>query len=354
MLCLGIETSCDETALALVSDGQCIASTLGSQVKLHTLFGGVVPELASREHYRFIGPLYDNLMLQAGISLDEIDVIAVTRGPGLLGALLIGLAFAKGLSFAGNKPLLGINHLHAHLLVAGIETPIEYPALGLLISGGHTHIYKIDAPDVFTLLGKTLDDAAGEACDKFAKMLGLSYPGGVMLDKLAQQGIAESDIFPRPYTQVVSLDFSFSGLKTAAAQYLKQHPQLIDLGKKYCLDTNTAVPKELCNVCASYLLAVAETLYIKMEKALHQYAEEIHTIIIAGGVAASTTVRNIMINLATSYNKKLLLPSPGLCTDNGIMIAYVGEILAEKGYRHPFDIAAVPRGQLIPDDMMQV
>lgn len=351
MLCLGIETSCDETAFALVNDGKCLGSIIGSQSKLHTLFGGVVPELASREHYRCIGPLYSKLIEEVGISLEEVDVIAVTRGPGLLGALLVGLSFAKGLCVASNKPIIGINHLHAHLLVANFETPIEYPALGLLISGGHTNSYKIEAPDHFVLLGKTLDDAAGEVCDKFAKMLGLSYPGGAILDRLAQLGIADPSLFPRPYTHTADLDFSFSGLKTAASKYLQQHPHLVEAGRNYSA-TKEGV-EELYNVCSSYLLAVAETLYIKMEKALFQYDHEIHTVIIAGGVAASTYIREHMRKLAKKYNKKFVLPSEKLCTDNAIMVAYMGEMLAKRGYHHRLNVPAVPRGQYIPDDMIQ-
>ena len=216
MLCLGIESSCDETALALVRDGRPLGAELATQADLHSLFGGVVPELASREHYRFIGALYDKLMRSCGVTLRDVDVIAVTRGPGLLGALLVGTAFAKGLALGANKPVLAINHLHAHLLAAGLEHELTYPSLGLLVSGGHTHIYRINAPDALTLLGRTLDDAAGEACDKFAKMLGLPYPGGVLLDALACRGEADPTLFPRPYTRNANLYFSFIGLKTSS------------------------------------------------------------------------------------------------------------------------------------------
>ena len=198
MLCLGIETSCDETALALVRDGKCVESVLATQMDVHALFGGVVPEIASREHYRFLGALYDELMRRTGLTLADVDVVAVTRGPGLLGALLVGVAFAKGLSLAGNKPLIAVNHLHAHLLAVGLEHELLYPLLGLLVSGGHTHIYRVDAPESLELLGHTLDDAAGEACDKFAKMLGLPYPGGVLLDRLAQRGAADAHLFRTP------------------------------------------------------------------------------------------------------------------------------------------------------------
>ena len=292
MLCLGIETSCDETALALVRDGKCVESVLATQMDVHALFGGVVPEIASREHYRFLGALYDELMRRTGLTLADVDVVAVTRGPGLLGALLV---FAKGLSLAGNKPLIAVNHLHAHLLAVGLEHELLYPLLGLLVSGGHTHIYRIDAPESLELLGHTLDDAAGEACDKFAKMLGLPYPGGVLLDRLAQRGAADAHLFPRPYTHVDNLDFSFSGLKTAALTYLNEHPVLVEEGRRVREAGTDSASPALCDVCASYMLAVAETLSLKMEKAFHRERQKgITGIVVAGGVAANTQVRAAM------------------------------------------------------------
>lgn len=352
MLCLGIETSCDETALALVKDGKCVESVLATQMDVHALFGGVVPEIASREHYRFLGALYDELMRRTGLTLADVDVIAVTRGPGLLGALLVGVAFAKGLSLAGNKPLIAVNHLHAHLLAVGLEHELEYPLLGLLVSGGHTHIYRIDAPESLDLLGHTLDDAAGEACDKFAKMLGLPYPGGVLLDRLAQRGTADPRLFPRPYTHVDNMDFSFSGLKTAALTYLNEHPALMEEGRRVRdAGTDSASPA-LCDVCASYMLAVAETLSLKMEKAFYRERPKgITGIIVAGGVAANTQVRAAMHALAEKVGKPLLLPSRFLCTDNAVMIAHAGELLARKGYGQGLSFPAIPRGQKLPDDL---
>ena len=327
MLCLGIETSCDETALALVRDGKCVESVLATQMDVHALFGGVVPEIASREHYRFLGALYDELMRRTGLTLADVDVVAVTRGPGLLGALLVGVAFAKGLSLAGNKPLIAVNHLHAHLLAVGLEHELLYPLLGLLVSGGHTHIYRIDAPESLELLGHTLDDAAGEACDKFAKMLGLPYPGGVLLDRLAQRGTADAHLFPRPYTHVDNLDFSFSGLKTAALTYLNEHPVLVEEGRRVREAGTDSASPALCDVCASYMLAVAD------------------------GVAANTQVRAAMHVLAEKVGKPLLLPSRFLCTDNAVMIAHAGELLACKGYGQGLAFPAIPRGQKLPDDL---
>ena len=297
MLCLGIETSCDETALALVRDGKCVESVLATQMDVHALFGGVVPEIASREHYRFLGALYDELMRRTGLTLADVDAVAVTRGPGLLGALLVGVAFAKGLSLAGNKPLIAVNHLHAHLL-------------------------------------------------------GLPYPGGVLLDRLAQRGTADAHLFPRPYTHVDNLDFSFSGLKTAALTYLNEHPVLVEEGRRVREAGTDSASPALCDVCASYMLAVAETLSLKMEKAFHRERQKgITGIVVAGGVAANTQVRAAMHVLAEKVGKPLLLPSRFLCTDNAVMIAHAGELLACKGYGQGLAFPAIPRGQKLPDDL---
>jgi len=354
MLCLGIESSCDETALALVRDGACVDAVLASQVDVHALFGGVVPELASREHYRFIGPLYDTLMRQTGLTLDDVDVIAVTRGPGLLGALLVGVAFAKGLAAGSGKPLVGVNHLHAHLMAASLEHDIAYPALGLLVSGGHTHTYRIDGPTRLSLIGRTLDDAAGEACDKFAKLLGLPYPGGAIMDRLASQGQADAGLFPRPYTHTDSPDFSFSGLKTAAAQWLDKHPEALEAGRKVREKGTDGAPSVLCDACASYLTALAETLRIKLALALERTAPgELKSLLVAGGVAANSQVRAEMRDFAGKHGLKLVLPSPKLCTDNAVMVAQMGWLLAQEGRFHPLSVAAIPRGRRIPDDFCQ-
>lgn len=345
MLCLGIESSCDETGLALVRDGQVIGASLASQADLHALFDGVVPEIASREHYHFIGALYDQLMRSSGVTLQDVDIIAVTQGPGLLGSLLVGVAFAKGLALGSGKPILGINHLHAHLLAVGLEQDILYPALGLLVSGGHTHLYRINAVDSFQILGRTLDDAAGEACDKFAKMLGLPYPGGSLLDQLACQGQADPTLFPRPYTKNENCDFSFSGLKTAALVFLEAHPELVNEGKRIRFEGSGIASQRFCNFCASYLLAIADTLRIKMQRALKN---DFASLIVAGGVAANTQVRSAISELAIQSGKKLLLPSRSLCTDNGVMIAWLGYLLAQQGYRHNLSFSAIPRGQKLP------
>lgn len=358
MLVLGVESSCDESALALVDDGGVRASVMSTQIDIHALFGGVVPELASREHTRLMPRLFDELWKRAGWADDpesgwaRVDRIAVTRGPGLLGSLLVGLAFAKALSFARGMPLIGVNHLNAHLLVAGLENPLEFPALGVLVSGGHTHLYRMDSPTEMFVLGRTLDDAAGEACDKFAKMAGLPYPGGALLDALGRRGTADAHLFPRPYTHNDNLDFSFSGLKTAGATWLVRHPEeRFPAGESPAKERLDSAPPLLCDAAASYLLAVAETLAIKARRALALFRPR--SIVVAGGVAANSVVRRVFRDLAEQEGLELHVPSPALCTDNGIMVAWNGLLLARAGYRHSLGLSAVPRGQAIPLDWLR-
>lgn len=346
MLCLGIESSCDESALALVQDGVLLDSVLATQVDIHALFGGVVPELASREHYRFMGPLFDTLMARNSVCLQDIDCIAVARGPGLLGSLLVGVAFAKGLALATGARIVGVNHLHAHLLAAGLEQPLSFPCMGLLVSGGHTHLYLMHSPSHLEVLGKTLDDAAGEAFDKAGKALLLPYPAGKILDTFAQQGEAQVNLFPRPYTDNDNLDFSFSGLKTAFMQYLDKHPELRDMVSR----DDSQPPQELCAVCASFNLAVVDTLRIKTERALQRHPEVKH-LIVAGGVAANTLLRTRLGAFMEQRGGRLILPSPTLCTDNAAMIAYAGTLLSQQGYGHDLSFEAIPRGKSMPDDL---
>jgi N6-L-threonylcarbamoyladenine synthase len=346
VLCLGIESSCDETALALVRDGTLVDAILASQADVHAIFGGVVPELASREHYRFIGPLYDQLMRRNGLTAAELDVVAVTRGPGLLGSLLVGVAFAKALALASEARFIGVNHLHAHLLAVGLQESIPWPCLGLLVSGGHTEICLMESPVRFTRLGRSLDDAAGEAFDKIAKLLGLPYPGGARLDALARQGRADPKLFPRPYLDNDNRDFSFSGLKTAVAAHIAHNMRLRG---------NTApdeASSSLCDVCASVNLAVVETLCAKVERALSRFPD-IHSLVLAGGVAANSFLRTRAVQLMEKRAGRLLLPPPHLCTDNGAMIAYAGELLIRHGLGHDLDMEAIPRGVGMPDDLRQ-
>ena len=347
MLVLGIESSCDETALALVDEGRPLASVLASQADIHALFGGVVPELASREHYRYMGPLFDELLLRAGVEPRALDLVCAARGPGLLGSLLVGVAFAKALALGLGVPFLGVDHLHAHLLAAGIGQDLPFPCLGLLVSGGHTHIYRMESPSRFITLGRTLDDAAGEAFDKAAKLAGLPYPGGALLDRLARSGDPAAIALPRPYLDNANLDFSFSGLKTAAALWLE----------KSCPDTwprplpdAKAAPQALRDFCAAFNKAVVDTLCAKVERALRQNPD-IRTLVVAGGVAANSLLRERTDELMRRHGGTCIVPPPALCTDNAVMTAYAGWLLGRSGYRHDLGMETIPRGRKIPDDM---
>ena len=338
MLCLGIESSCDDTGLALVADGRVAGAALASQTDAHAIFGGVVPELASREHYRLIGPLFDILLERAGARPEDIDLVAVTRGPGLLGSLLVGVAFAKSLALGLGRPLLGINHLHAHLLSAGLDCGLEFPALGLIISGGHTELCLLEAPDKIRRLGRTLDDAAGEVLDKAGNFCGLSYPAGRQIDDLACRGQPGRLKLPVPYLKNENLDFSFSGLKTAAincARELALGPESPEL-PDFCLALNTAVADALC---------------AKTGRALAMHPE-IRTLYVAGGVAANSLIRSRLEGLMAERGGRAIAPPPQLCMDNGAMVAYAGWLLGSLGYTHRLDVEAVPRGRPMPEDMV--
>lgn len=340
MLCLGIETSCDDTGVALVRDGRLIASLLASQAKTHAIFGGVVPEIASREHSRLLGPLLDALLHKANLALNALDLIAVTRGPGLLGSLLAGIGFAKGLALALDRSIIGINHLHAHLLAAGLDQELVFPGLGLVISGGHTDLYRMEAPDKFIRLGRALDDAAGEAFDKAGGVIGLAYPAGKEMDKLASTGKPAFKSMTAPYVNNDNLDFSFSGLKTTACNLaVKAGPSVADSIFK-------------ADFCASLTKAIAETLTVKVERALEQNAD-IKAFYLAGGVAANSHIRRRLSVLALKRNCQFIAAPLSLCADNAAMIAYSGYLLHKQGYEHCLDLEAIPRGRQIPEDMIR-
>lgn len=343
MLCLGIETSCDETALALVEDGRLLDETLASQSSLHAIFGGVVPELASREHYRFIGALFDELLRRNNLRPQAIDYIAVARGPGLLGSLLVGVAFAKGLALGLGRPLLGINHLHAHLLAAGLENSLEFPAIGLVASGGHTHLYRMNNPSDIRRLGRSLDDAAGEIFDKVGHALGFPYPAGKFIDQCGADGCADAFALPRPYLDNNSLDFSFSGLKTAALLEMKAAGVSMGAG-------NPENGEKLADFCASFNMAIADTLAVKLARALDK--ESAKQVIFAGGVAANRMIRERLKDVTMKYGAVFIAPSFRHCTDNAAMCAYAGWLLGKMGYYHGHAFEAVPRGREIPDDTL--
>ena len=361
MRVLAIENSCDETAVAIIENDKLIHQELASQIAVHNLFGGVVPEIASREHLRILPLLYTKALEKTGLKLEDFDAIAVARGPGLLGSLLVGVAFAKGLSFRSQIPLIGVNHLEAHLLAAGLEQEIEYPCIGLLVSGGHTHIYRIENPFNFKLLGRSIDDAAGEIFDKIGKSLNFPYPSGKYINLLAEDEIVQERIFPLAFVKNDNLDFSFSGLKTAVMQYIAKNPEaysekLLTEEEIYliknCENTSNFKNRLLKNICAALNETVAEILAIKVERALKR-EDGIKSIILAGGVAANSIIRKRIEKLAFDNGKNIHLPSLDLCTDNAAMIGYIASLLRKAGYYHDLHLDAVPRGQQIVFDYLQ-
>jgi N6-L-threonylcarbamoyladenine synthase len=353
MICLGIETSCDETSLALLRDGEIAAQSLRSQEDLHAIYGGVVPEIASREHLRALPGLLEQVLSRSGIAVDEVDVVAVTRGPGLMGSLLVGMGLAKGLVQGSGAALVGVDHLQAHLMVPELSREVPYPALGLLISGGHTRLYRLGSNMDTEILGRTLDDAVGEAFDKTAKLLNLPYPGGKYIDRIAACAEPDPGLFPKPYVDNTNLDFSFSGLKTAVANYVRDNPEvrLQEMAAEPDAERIAAESPELARVCASFSWSVSQGLRIKLDRALRRHAETA-SLIVAGGVAANSMIRRVLRETAEEHGVELILPDPELCTDNAAMVAYTGSVLYKQGWCHDLDLEAVPRGRAIPWDYL--
>jgi N6-L-threonylcarbamoyladenine synthase len=319
MLVLGIETSCDETAAAVVEDGRKILSNVVStQVELHAKYGGIVPEVASRAHIENIMPVIHKALADSGRNLLDMDSIAVTMGPGLIGALLVGVSAAKALSYASGVPLIGVNHIEGHLSSIFLESDeIELPFVLLVVSGGHTHLYKVNNYCGYEKLGQTRDDAAGEAYDKVAKLLGLGYPGGPVIDRLAKEGDPAAIKFPRTFLDSGSLDFSFSGLKTAVLNHVR--------GLKL-----EAIPaKQVADICASFQAAVVDVLVKKTVDAARKTG--IKNIVVAGGVASNSALREAMIKAAEAEGRRVFIPSPGLCSDNAAMVAAAGFFLHGMG-----------------------
>jgi len=325
---LGIETSCDETAVAVVEDGREVrANLISSQAHLHERFGGVVPEVASRAHLENLNPLIDLALMEAGIALQDLDAVAVTIGPGLIGALLVGVAGAKALALSLGVPLIGVNHLEGHIFANVLDHgPIDEPFVCFLVSGGHTMLVHVPAPFTYELLGQTLDDAAGEAFDKVARFIGLGFPGGPELDRLAQRGDSGAIRFPRAATER-GYDFSLSGLKTAVVRYVKSERAM---GRE--------PPHE--DVAASFQEAVVEVQVAKTVAAVRD--KGVRTIVLGGGVVANTRLRALMAERAAEEGVRLLIPSPELCTDNGAMIASAGFYRLERGEQSGLDIGAFP------------
>jgi N6-L-threonylcarbamoyladenine synthase len=342
MLVLGIETSCDETAAAVVSsDGWVRSDVVHSQVKLHAVYGGVVPELASRDHLRNIEPVVSEALRRAGVSLGDVDGIAVTCRPGLSGALLVGVQMAQGLAWALDKPIVGVDHLVGHLLavflrypdLAAPNAPPEFPFIALLASGGHTAIYLVagDCAEQITELGATRDDAAGEAYDKTAKLLGLGYPGGPVIDRLAALGDPSVIELSRPMSGRDSLEFSFSGLKTNVARWVETHGRPSD-------------EATLCNLCAAFQRRVVDTLISKSIVAAQKHG--LKTLVLGGGVAANRELRERSQLLAGRHGIRVVIPPFRCCTDNGAMIGYAGARRLLRGDNDALQLTISPRTAL--------
>lgn len=333
MKILGIETSCDETGVAIYDGEQgLVANQLYSQIDMHADYGGVVPELASRDHIRKTLPLIQEALKEANLTADDIDGIAYTAGPGLVGALLVGSTIARSLAYAWNVPALGVHHMEGHLLAPMLEENApEFPFVALLISGGHTQLVQVKNVGEYELLGESIDDAAGEAFDKTAKLLGLDYPGGAALAKLAEQGTPNRFQFPRPMTDRPGLDFSFSGLKTFAANTINAN--LDEEGK---LDQQTR-----CDIAYAFQQAVIDTLIIKCRRALQQTGYK--RLVIAGGVSANKQLRQDLAELMTQLGGEVFYPRPQFCTDNGAMIAYAGYLRLNNGEQSDLSVTVKPR-----------
>ena len=333
IIILAIETSCDETSAAIIKNGKYVLSNIiSSQIDLHKKFGGVVPEIASRKHIEKIDPVISEALDEANMTFKDIDAVAVTYGPGLVGALLVGLAEAKAIAFAAGKPLIGVHHIEGHISANYIENPeFKPPFISLVVSGGHTHLVHVKDYGVYEILGKTRDDAAGEAFDKVARAIGLGYPGGPKIDKLSKEGDKSSIDFPRSYLEEGSYDFSFSGLKSAVLNYINQC-------KMKEQEINQA------DIAASFQNAVVEVLVNKTVKAAKELGLE--KIALAGGVAANSTLREEMKNACEKEGIFLQYPSLVYCTDNAAMIGAAGYYEYIKGVRHNMDLNAVPNLKL--------
>ncbi len=320
MLILGLETSCDETGVALYdTERGLLADVLFSQVDIHVEYGGVVPELASRDHVRKTLPLLEEVLAEAGCRPEDIDGVAYTAGPGLVGALMVGATLARALAWAWGVPALGVHHMEGHLLAPMLEDEHpQFPFVALLVSGGHTQLVRVDGIGQYRMLGESLDDAAGEAFDKAAKMLGLPYPGGPHIARMAQRGDPDRFDFPRPMVNRPGLDFSFSGLKTHTLNTVAA-----------CRQAGELTEQDKCDIARAFEDAVVATLVIKCRRALRQ--EGLKTLVIAGGVSANSSLRSALEKALDKEGGRVFYPAPMYCTDNGAMIAYAGAQRLQAG-----------------------
>ncbi|MBA2339228.1 MAG: tRNA (adenosine(37)-N6)-threonylcarbamoyltransferase complex transferase subunit TsaD [Pyrinomonadaceae bacterium] len=333
MLVLGIESSCDETAAAVVRDGrELISSIISSQIKTHERFGGVVPELASREHLVKIVPVVEEAFARAGVSKNDVDGVAVTSGPGLIGSLLVGLSFAKGMAYALGRPLVGVNHIEGHIYSVVFENPpVQYPALALVVSGGHTNLFLVEEPGVYRTLARTRDDAAGEAFDKVSKMLGLGYPGGPQIERLAADGNERAVHFKIPQMSDRSLDFSFSGLKTAVTKHLRENGLSV-------FNSDGEPTRAAKDLAASFQSVVVRSLITTTERFAVEHNPR--TLIVAGGVACNKSLRQAASEAAMRLGIDVYFPSPHLSTDNAAMIAAAGTAKLKAGAYSALDLNA--------------
>lgn len=337
MTILGIETSCDETSAAVVRDGRLMSNTTSMQL-FHSLYGGVVPELASRAHQKLIVPIVAQALSQASVGKSSLDAIAAVYGPGLIGSILVGLSFGKAMAMALGIPFFGVNHMEGHIFSNLIDEPKpEFPFLNLTVSGGHTQLVLVRNLFRYEVLGDTIDDAAGEAFDKVAKMLGLGYPGGPLVDKYAANGDPTFVDFPRPFLSGGSLEFSFSGLKTAVLYYLRK--------QGFEKNQLTTDQQFLANVCASFQATVVDVLVQKILIAAKRFG--LQDIAIAGGVSANSELRRRASETATLNGLKLFLPKFDYCTDNGAMIAMVGYYRMQEGRESGLELTAEPGLELL-------
>lgn len=327
MIVLGIDTSCDDTSIALLEDGKkVVGSLISSQVDLHRPFGGIVPEIASRKHVELIDYIYEKILIDTHIKASDIDGVGVTNGPGLIGSILVGLSFAKGLALSLRKPLIPVNHIHAHAMSIFLENEVQFPFIALVVSGGHTIILLVKEIFEYKILGTTRDDAAGEAFDKIAKFLNIGYPGGSIIEEYSKKGIKDYVFFPRPMINEENYDFSFSGLKTSLINYIKN---------------NIVTNDNLKHILSSFQEAAFDVLTFKTIKASKDY--NIKTIVVGGGVASNLRLREIFLEKGKKEGIRVFFSSPQFCTDNGAMIALVAFFGLKRGIPSSLDVKGFSR-----------
>jgi N6-L-threonylcarbamoyladenine synthase len=326
MIILGIDTSCDDTSVAILDDRRILSNIVSSQISVHSLFGGVVPEIASRKHAEHIDLIYAQALKEAEITVRDLEILSVTQGPGLIGSVLVGLCFAKGIGLATGRPLVGVNHVEAHAMSIFLEDEVEFPFLSLIVSGGHTVLLLFSEQGRFRMIGTTRDDAVGEAFDKIAKYLNLGYPGGQIIEGMALSGNPAYVAFPRPMAEEANYDFSFSGLKTAFINYIKKN----GITDKNCSDILASFQEAACDVLATKTVKAARDL-------------SVGRVVIGGGVASNKRLKDVITERCAADGVAVYVPTPKFCTDNGAMVAAAAYYYAQKGLFSPLDMRAYSR-----------